>query len=79
LAKKAPPGTVTIVTMKKLFKLEELSSNEVGACFFELDTRGDGFISLDEFEEKAPRVVNKCTGLAEERVREVIEDMDRYL
>ena len=79
LAKKAPPGTITIVTMKKLFKLEGLSSNEVGACFFELDTRGVGFISRENFEEKAPGVINKYTGLSEERVRQVIEDVGRYL
>ena len=79
LAKKAPPGTVTIVTMKNLFKLENLSSTEVGACFFELDTRGVGFISTEEFLERAPEVIKKCTGLAEERIRQVIEDISVHL
>jgi hypothetical protein len=53
MARHAPRGTVTILTLGKLLAPLGCSHEEIGSLFFAMDTRNVGYIHRKDFEEQA--------------------------
>lgn len=68
MAKNAPPGTVTIVTVGNLLCPEGCTKAEVGEVFFALDTKNVGYVHMDVFRLKCPELIEQYTSINPDRV-----------
>lgn len=76
LAENAPPGTITIKTLGCLLKHhKEVSSAEIGATFFALDTQNKGYISMQNFLQRGKECIQaNCRSLSPTIIDNLIRD-----
>ncbi len=73
MAKLAPKGTVTIVTLRHLLQPEGCSPMEIGMCFLELDIKNVGYVYKNVFRIKGVDAIVKHTDLDEGTARSIVE------
>ena len=74
LAENAPPATMTICTIFRLFKPMGASQCRLGASFYELDTRGVGHVHWSEdLVHEATNIIVDYTGLPASDVYETLQ------
>ena len=71
-AKRSPPGSITIVTLRKLLLPEGCSQDEIGSLFFNLDQDNVGHIHRQAFEQIAPEAIPKYTSLKDPEQCQVV-------
>jgi hypothetical protein len=59
LAKRAPPGTITIITLAQILTPLGCTSCQVGACFFELDELHVGHVHWQQNDDSSVAVVEE--------------------
>jgi serine O-acetyltransferase len=74
MAKLAPPHSVTISTMCKLLEPEGCTMEEIGNCFFDLDTETLGYVLMPVFSQRATNILLEYTKLPAERVEGLLAD-----
>jgi hypothetical protein len=74
MAALAPPHSVTIYCMRKLLESEGCTMEEIGNCFFELDTEAVGHVLMPVFSQRATNVLLEYTKLSAERAEELLAD-----
>lgn len=74
MAARAPAGAVTICTVFKLLQPHGCTMEQIGNCFFELDTDAVGYVLLQEFRDKAPEVIVVNTCLSAGEVEAIVEE-----
>jgi serine O-acetyltransferase len=75
LAKRAPPGSMTICTLRKL--LHDCTMEEVGNCFFALDTMNVCHVHMDVLLERGVGVIVQHTHLDKARVQDLVASFFR--
>jgi hypothetical protein len=72
LSKRAPPGTITIVSLRNLLKAQGCTHDEIGASFFALDTKNVGYIHRDVFAKTCRDALLQNTSLSSEQIERIV-------
>ena len=75
MSKRAPPGTITIVSLRKLLLPEGCSRFEVDSLFFQLDVQNVGYVHRAYFAKHGPEAMETCcTTLPPERIQALVSN-----
>jgi hypothetical protein len=72
MSKRAPPGTITICSLRKMLMPEGCSQDEIGSLFFSLDTKNVGHVHRDVFEKVGRDAIEKHTSVQKERIQDLL-------
>lgn len=80
MSKRAPPGTITICTLRKHLLPQGCSQDEIGSLFFSLDTRNVGYVHREAFEKNGKKqMALNLEQLPKERIDALWRDLLAHL
>jgi serine O-acetyltransferase len=78
LARSAPPGSITLCTLRRLLHPEGCTSYEIGEVLFQLDTRNVGYCKPDLFFATGRNVIVQKTRLTMECVNVIMTALEQH-
>jgi serine O-acetyltransferase len=74
MAKFAPPGSVTLYSIRRLLDPKGCSMEQIGNIFFELDTEAVGHVTIPDFRHKGLDAIQNNTKLSLQTIQEILND-----
>lgn len=74
LADEAPEGTVTIRSLRDALLPKGMSSCKIGACFFEMDQRGKGYIKPSSFVRVGPEAISRTFEIPIDEATKLVQE-----
>ena len=71
LSLKAPPGSISILTLRKVLFPRGFTSCKIGAIMFDLDTKNVGHVSRKLFEERGQETFQRIAQLPADEAKEI--------
>jgi len=77
MAKHAPKGTITICTIGEILKRAGGPCDQAGNIFFALDTKNEGYCSVERFLKHGADAIKQYTDFASDIVDEIVEQFGK--